>query len=99
MCRQEIEKLVRMLPPKDGRQNMLFSATYPSNISELAKIALRPEYQLVDTVGEEDTHAAETVRSIFIRLLILYPGQEIRLNRICLDLTANLLHLRCEGDV
>ncbi len=51
-----------MLPPKNGRQNMLFSATYPSNIRELAGIALRPEYQVVDTVGEEDTHAAETVR-------------------------------------
>ena len=51
-----------MLPPKNGRQNMLFSATYPSNIRELAGIALRPEYQVVDTVGEEDTHAAGTVR-------------------------------------
>ncbi|CAL8464262.1 g3797 [Coccomyxa elongata] len=64
--RQEIEKLTRMLPPKDGRQNMLFSATYPSNIRELSKIALRPEYQLVDTVGDEDTHAAETVQQNYL---------------------------------
>lgn len=67
-CRQEIEKLIRMLPPKDGRQNMLFSATYPSNIRELTSIALRPQYQLVDTVGEEDTHAAEMVYCSWCRI-------------------------------
>jgi superfamily II DNA/RNA helicase len=65
-----------MLPPKNGRQNMLFSATYPSNIRELAGIALRPEYQVVDTVGEEDTHAAETVRSISGSLTVLMPSSE-----------------------
>lgn len=41
---------------------MLFSATYPSDIQKLCAFALRPSYEVVDTVGEEDTHAAETVR-------------------------------------
>lgn len=41
---------------------MLFSATYPSDIQKLCAFALRPSYEMVDTVGEEDTHAAETVR-------------------------------------
>ena len=61
LCRQEIEKVIRYLPPKTGRQNVMFSATYPPNIQELASIALRPQRQLVDTVGEEQTHATEQV--------------------------------------
>ncbi len=61
LCRQEIEKVIRYLPPKTGRQNVMFSATYPPNIQELANIALRPQRQLVDTVGEEQTHATEQV--------------------------------------
>ena len=39
----------------------MFSATYPPNIQELASIALNPQRQVVDTVGEEQTHAAEQV--------------------------------------
>lgn len=61
VCRQEIEKILRCLPAKEGRQNVMFSATYPSNIQELASFALKPQRQLVDTVGEEQTHAAEQV--------------------------------------
>ncbi len=62
-CRPAIEKLLRQVPPKHTRQNVMFSATYPQNIKELASIALRPQYELVDTVGLEETHAAEMVRS------------------------------------
>ena len=40
---------------------MQLQATFPKNIKELAAIALRPQYELVDTVGEEETHAAEMV--------------------------------------
>ncbi len=61
MCRQEIEKILRFLPAKSGRQNVMFSATYPPNIQELAGIALNPQRQVVDTVGEEQTHATEQV--------------------------------------
>lgn len=61
LCRQEIEKILRFLPAKSGRQNVMFSATYPPNIQELAGIALNPQRQVVDTVGEEQTHAAEQV--------------------------------------
>ena len=42
---------------------MPLQATFPKNIKELAAIALRPQYELVDTVGEEETHAAEMVRA------------------------------------
>lgn len=63
MRRQELEKIIRFLPAKAGRQNVMFSATYPPNIQELASIALKPQRQVVDTVGEEQTHAAEQVWS------------------------------------
>ena len=65
--RQEIEKILRCLPAKEGRQNVMFSATYPSNIQELASFALKPQRQLVDTVGEEQTHAAEQVGGLPMR--------------------------------
>lgn len=51
-----------MLPPKVQRQTMLFSATYPTDIQQLCKTALRPEHQLVDTVGETEVQTAEKVR-------------------------------------
>ena len=66
LCRQEIEKILRFLPAKSGRQNVMFSATYPPNIQELAGIALNPQRQVVDTVGEEQTHATEQVRSLLV---------------------------------
>ena len=43
---------------------MLFSATYPTDIRKLCSFALRPSHEVVDTVGEEDTHAAEMVRTL-----------------------------------
>jgi len=60
--RPALEQLLRALPAKQTRQTVLFSATYPSDIRNLCSFALRPGYEVVDTVGEEDTHAAETAR-------------------------------------
>lgn len=76
-CRQEIEKILRFLPAKSGRQNVMFSATYPPNIQELASIALNPQRQVVDTVGEEQTHAAEQVRATHIPEHLLVVGAPI----------------------
>eukprot|EP01116_Phalansterium_solitarium_P021289 TRINITY_DN6559_c0_g1_i1.p1 TRINITY_DN6559_c0_g1~~TRINITY_DN6559_c0_g1_i1.p1 ORF type:complete len:662 (-),score=187.74 TRINITY_DN6559_c0_g1_i1:493-2382(-) len=56
--RPAIEQLLAALPPKTTRQTVLFSATFPSDIANLCKFALRPGYQTVDTVGEEETHSA-----------------------------------------
>lgn len=52
-----------MLPPPEQRQTVLFSATYPSDIKALCKSALRPAYEVVDTVGESDVQTAERVRA------------------------------------
>ena len=57
--RPDIERILRLLEPsKATRQTLLFSATVPASVSEVASIALRPKYNFVDTVGEdnEQTH-------------------------------------------
>lgn len=57
--RPDIERILRLLEPsKQTRQTLLFSATIPGSVSEIANIALRPKYNFVNTVGqdEEQTH-------------------------------------------
>ena len=57
--RPDIERILRLLLPSKGtRQTLLFSATIPDQVNEIANIALRPNWNYVDTVGEdsEQTH-------------------------------------------
>lgn len=61
----------------------MFSATYPQNIKELASVALRPQYELVDTVGEEETHAAEQVMELVKCILSTVGAYRFHLN-VCL---------------
>lgn len=61
MNRPDVEKIMRALPNKSTRQTLLFSATFPQDIQELAKFALRPGFQLIDTVGEDSTHSSSQV--------------------------------------
>lgn len=36
---------------------MLFSATLPADVKSIASLAMRPDYELVDCVGDEEgTH-------------------------------------------
>ena len=57
--RPDVERILRLLQPSHGtRQTLLFSATIPDQVNEIANIALRPGWNFVDTVGEdsEQTH-------------------------------------------
>ena len=57
--RPDIERILNQLKPSEkSRQTLLFSATVPSSVAEIARVALRPKYNFVDTVGEdtEQTH-------------------------------------------
>uniref|UniRef100_A0A7S4AEW1 ATP-dependent RNA helicase n=1 Tax=Pseudo-nitzschia australis TaxID=44445 RepID=A0A7S4AEW1_9STRA len=57
--RPDIERILRLLQPsRETRQTLLFSATIPDSVSEIAGIAMRRDYNFVDTVGEdsEQTH-------------------------------------------
>ena len=54
----DIDRILQHVPPKDSRQTLLFSATVPSTVQQIAKNALRPGFEFIDTVGEdsEQTH-------------------------------------------
>ena len=57
--RPDIERILRLLQPsRQTRQTLLFSATIPNSVSEIAGVAMRRDYNFVDTVGEdsEQTH-------------------------------------------
>jgi ATP-dependent RNA helicase MSS116 len=52
--RQDIEKILGYLPGNHMRQNLLFSATMPKQVIEVATIALRPSYKFIDAIQEDD---------------------------------------------
>ncbi|KAI9312652.1 P-loop containing nucleoside triphosphate hydrolase protein [Dichotomocladium elegans] len=53
--KQEVERILTFLPKE--RQTMLFSATLSPEIrNTIGKFALSPDYELVDTVGEEEVN-------------------------------------------
>jgi ATP-dependent RNA helicase MSS116 len=57
--RPDVERILRLLQPsRNTRQTLLFSATIPDQVNEIANLALRPNWNFVDTVGEdsEQTH-------------------------------------------
>jgi len=52
--RGEILKILEKLPPASARQGLLFSATFPKAVSDIAGLALKPGYQYIDTVNENE---------------------------------------------
>jgi len=85
--RPDIERILSLLKQSSGshsvlqRQTLLFSATIPPSVNEIASLALRPNYHFVDTVGEdaEQTHVhvqqqlmvtsqEELIRNLFVIL-------------------------------
>jgi len=52
--RPDIQRILHLLKPSyKTRQTLLFSATIPDSVSEIANIAMRSGYNFVDTVGED----------------------------------------------
>lgn len=52
--RPDIQRILHLLEPSyKTRQTLLFSATIPDSVSEIANIAMRGGYNFVDTVGED----------------------------------------------
>jgi ATP-dependent RNA helicase MSS116 len=61
--RPDIERILRLLQPsRQTRQTLLFSATIPDSVSEIANIALRKGYNFVDTVGQESEQTHKHVQ-------------------------------------
>ncbi len=59
--RPTIDKILTLLPSKDTRQTLFFSATVPSAVKEISKFGLRPGWAYIDTVGEEVEQTHEHV--------------------------------------
>lgn len=65
--RPDIERILAALrPSSQTRQTLLFSATIPPSVSEIAGIAMQPKYHFVDTVGEDSEQTHERVQQLLM---------------------------------
>ena len=75
--RPELTKIMNMLPAaaSTGRQNLLFSATVPKAVSDMAHTVLKSRAQFIDTVGEDDeqTHTHIEQESLEVSWQNLVP--------------------------
>ena len=61
--RPDIERILNLLSmSKPTRQTLLFSATVPKSVKEIAAMSLRAGYSFVDTVGEEEEQTHKHVK-------------------------------------
>lgn len=61
--RPDIERILRLLKPSQAaRQTLLFSATVPKSVTEIATIAVKQKYRYIDTVGDEEEQTHQHVR-------------------------------------
>ena len=58
---KDIEKMLETVPGKDQRQMLLFSATVPSWVQDVAKKYLKPERKNIDLVGQAQRQASSDV--------------------------------------
>jgi ATP-dependent RNA helicase MSS116 len=63
-----IDKILRMLPPPATRQTLLFSATVPHTVKEIAAHALRPgdQQRHIDCVGSDLDATADALDQYFL---------------------------------
>lgn len=61
--RREIEKIIACLPDRRQvpRQTLLFSATVPAQVHQIAQLALLPGHQFISTLKEEDQNVHQHV--------------------------------------
>ncbi|GMI08510.1 hypothetical protein TrVE_jg6697 [Triparma verrucosa] len=82
----EIDKILKYVPPKEARQTLLFSATVPKTVQAIAANALRPGFQYVDTVGEEEqTHLHVKQELVVLPLEKQVAGLAAVLHRVTRD--------------
>ncbi|CAO2170657.1 unnamed protein product [Urochloa humidicola] len=55
--RRDIEKIIAFIPKE--RQTLLFSATVPVEVRQISHVAMRKDYEFINTVqeGDEETHS------------------------------------------
>lgn len=81
--RPQLKRILETLPPAvsgpgtgGGRQTLLFSATVPHDVLDVAHVALRKGYEMIDVVGEDthDTHAHVAQEVLVVPSLSLLPA-------------------------
>ena len=74
--RPDIERILALLNPSaQTRQTLLFSATIPPTVTEIAKIAMHPKYHFVDTVGKDSEQTHERVQQ---QVMISNQGDQLK---------------------
>ena len=73
--------MLRMLPAKETRQTLMFSATMPSDVQGIAKIAMRDatSFQFVDTVGKEESTHQHVTQRVTVTSMNNHTAELIRL--------------------
>ncbi|KAJ3357165.1 hypothetical protein GGF32_001152 [Allomyces javanicus] len=61
--KEDIERIMEYLPTE--RQTLLFSATYPSNVKKLVESALRPGYEVINTISPDDVGTVHAIRQSY----------------------------------
>jgi ATP-dependent RNA helicase MSS116, mitochondrial len=73
--RPDIERILQQLQPSVlTRQTLLFSATVPLSVEEIARLALKPKYQYFDTVG---TDADQTHLHVKQEITVTTQGDQL----------------------
>ena len=80
--RPDIDRILALLPSKENRQTLLFSATVPRAVQEVAAVSLKKGYAFVDTVGEEEEQTHLHVKQ---ELVIASNEEQIRVLAAILD--------------
>lgn len=62
----DLRRILAALPPTLIRQTLLFSATMPEDVNEMAKLALRPNYNMIDCVGKEESTHVHVPQSVLV---------------------------------
>jgi ATP-dependent RNA helicase MSS116 len=79
--RPTIEKILLKLPPPATRQTLLYSATVPTAMQQIAKKALRPgdQQRFVDCIGDDGGQTAAKLEQFhvaacvgLVRIVALY---------------------------
>ncbi len=65
--RKALDTIVAQLPAATaGRQTLMFSATMPTSVKEVAGEFMKPGYDFIDTVGEDDIPVHTTVPQVYV---------------------------------
>jgi ATP-dependent RNA helicase MSS116 len=64
--KKQIAELLATLPDRSKRQTLLFSATLPSSLKDIAGYALRENYKYVDCVGKKEPETAQLADQAYV---------------------------------